>query len=93
MNVLRSVAIVGAALAGSWGCGGGAIDDLPGRALSGKVTLDDKPMEGGLITFLPESPGDPEKTTTASAQIAAGSFSVAPEVGLVAGRYKVQVRP
>ncbi|OJW20670.1 MAG: hypothetical protein BGO49_03585 [Planctomycetales bacterium 71-10] len=91
MNVLRSLALVGVTLAGAWGCGGGAIDDLPRRALSGKVTLDGKPMEGGLVTFLPEAPGDPGKTTTASAQIADGSFTVAPEVGLVAGKYKVQV--
>lgn len=92
MNAFRSLSLVAAILAGAWGCGGGgAIDDLPRRALSGKVTLDGKPMEGGVVTFLPDAPGEPEKTTSASARIADGAFSIAPEVGLVAGKYKVQV--
>lgn len=71
----------------SWGCGSG--DGLPRRAVSGKVTLDGQPLEKGLITFMPSGQGG--DSTSAAAEVANGSFSVARDVGLIAGPYRVAV--
>lgn len=44
-----------AMLVASSGCGGG--DGLPRQAISGRVTLDDQPLESALITFTPLGAG------------------------------------
>lgn len=78
--------IVALAFASS-GCGSG--DGLPRRAVSGTVTLDGQPLEKGLITFMPAGQGG--DSTSAAAEVSAGSFSVARDVGLVPGKYRVAV--
>jgi hypothetical protein len=74
------------AVATSAGCGGG--DGLPRKAISGKVTLDGQPLEDATISFQPAGGGE---TTSAAAQVSAGSFSVSQADGLVPGKYRVSV--
>ena len=75
-----------ATMAATGGCGG---DGLPRQPLSGKVTLDGQPIESALITFTPmNGSGD---STSAAAQVTAGSFSIPRDAGLIAGKYRVAV--
>lgn len=69
------------------GCDGGA-GELPLRGVSGKVTLDDRPLERGQITFSPE-PGGPG--TQAGGPISAGSYSIPRDQGLMPGKYAVMI--
>jgi hypothetical protein len=62
-------------------------DNLPRQAVSGRVTLDGKPLERGTISFQPES-GLP---TAAAVGITAGSYSMARAQGLVPGTYRVLI--
>lgn len=72
------------------GCGGGATDDLPRRAVSGTVTLDGKPLEKGAISFDPEVvPKDP---VSVGAIIEGGSYEIAAEQGPTPGTYRVSIR-
>jgi hypothetical protein len=57
------------------------------RGVSGTVTLDGKPLEEAVILFVPLEPG--QKKT--GAQIVAGRYQVAEEVGLWPGKYRVEV--
>ena len=63
--------------------------DTAGRlALSGRVTLDGKPLGEGTITFRPSrSGGGP----TAGGQITAGRFSISAGDGLLPGDFRVQI--
>lgn len=70
------------------GCGAGAVDGPPREAVSGKVTLDGKPLEQGAIQFLPASQAE---GVSAGAVIAGGSYSIERDNGLVAGRYRVTI--
>ena len=70
------------------GCGSEPAYVGPARyALSGKVTLDGAPLDGGTISFIPQSKGNP-----AGGPIAKGEYSVAPDNGANAGSYRVEVR-
>jgi len=67
------------------GCG--ASDDLPREGVSGKVTLDGKPLASGLITFMPTS----EAATQGGGMIQDGAYSIPRDQGLVPGSYKVLI--
>jgi hypothetical protein len=72
------------------GCAGG--DELPREAISGTVTLDSRPLAGGVIQFTPAV-----EATTGGIAVGGGSpikdgqFSIDREHGLVPGSYKVTV--
>lgn len=83
----RRVALTAAALI-SCGCGGGG-DGLDRRPVSGTVIIDGKPIDSALVTFLPVSLE--ESPTPAATRVVDGAFSIGPEFGLVAGRYKVSI--
>jgi hypothetical protein len=80
-------------IAASWsllaicGCGPEAVDNLPRRPVSGKVTLDGVPLAKGTISFTP-SAGSP---TPAMVSIEEGSYSIPTAQGLVAGSYRVSI--
>lgn len=67
------------------GCGGGATDDLPRQAVSGKVTLDGKPLARGSIQFQPVA----GQGVAAGGEVKDGAYSVAREQGPVPGDYQV----
>jgi hypothetical protein len=78
--------LAGVLLLGAWsGCGPG--NPLGRKAISGKVTLDDKPLEQGTISFEPLA----KKGVSAGAVISAGSYSIAAEKGLPPGKYRVRI--
>jgi hypothetical protein len=63
------------------------VDDLPREAVSGKVTLDGKPLERGTISFLPAT----QSPTPGMVSIVGGSYSMPKAYGLVPGSYKVSI--
>ncbi|CAN5886907.1 hypothetical protein BH23PLA1_BH23PLA1_28370 [soil metagenome] len=67
------------------GCGG---DGLPREGVSGSVSFDGKPLESGIITFVPTDPNTP---TQGGTTIANGTYSIPRSQGLVPGKYKVIV--
>jgi len=71
-------------LFGVIGCGDG--DGLPRRAVSGTVTLDGQPLDGGRIEFRPIGDG----VATGSA-IARGAYRIARDDGPTPGRYRVNI--
>jgi hypothetical protein len=80
--ILWSVSL-GAALAG---CG----KEYTGAQrfpLSGKVSVDDHPMEHGLISFLPQD----KEGRVSGGPITAGTYSILEEMGPTAGTYRVQI--
>lgn len=58
------------------------------RAISGEVTLDGEPVDGGSIVFLPKV-GDGAK---GAAEITAGKYAIPSEQGLPIGAYHVEIR-
>ncbi len=70
------------------GCGGGATDDLPRLAVSGKVTLDGQPLKEAMIQFVPSEPG---ATTSGGGGVADGVYSISKSEGLVPGKYQVSI--
>jgi hypothetical protein len=64
------------------GCGGPAV-----HAVSGQVTLDDQPLDEAVIMFVPLE-GNSRKT---GGRIEAGRYAVPRDVGLAAGRYRVEI--
>jgi len=71
-----------AAVMSSAGCGGPVR-----RAVAGSVTLDGQPLAEALILFVPLDAGG-RKT---GGPIAAGRYEMGKEVGLLPGRYRVEV--
>lgn len=67
------------------GCNRGNGLDL--QAVSGKVTLDSRPLDNGTIQF---SPTDKQGLLSGSA-IAAGEYRIPKEKGLPPGKYTVQI--
>jgi hypothetical protein len=65
------------------GCGGAG-----GLAISGKVTLDGRPLERGNIAFVPEAGAG---TAGAAAEIADGAYAIPAAQGPTPGRYRVEV--
>lgn len=68
------------------GCGGG--DSLPREEINGTVTIDGKPLNRGLITFVP---AEANVTTQGGGPILDGKFSIPRIQGLVPGNYKVVI--
>lgn len=85
---LRRAAAGLAVAAAVAGCGK-AEDSLPRHAVYGKVTLDDKPLEKGTITFTPEAQA--ANPVTGGGVISAGSYSIPVDKGLTPGKYKVSI--
>lgn len=72
---------------GAIGCGSG--NPLGRKAVSGRVTLDDQPLEQGSISFEPETK---EKGGVRSgATIAAGEYAMTADKGLPPGKYIVRI--
>lgn len=71
------------------GCGGGSEDGLPRQAVSGKVTLDGKPLERGVISFTPDAQAT--SPVTGGGVIADGAYAIPREQGLTPGKYKVSI--
>jgi hypothetical protein len=78
------MAMVAVALTAA-GCGSG--DGIPRHTVSGKVTLDGKPLEDGQITFTPELAGNP----AAGATIKAGAYRLGRSEGPAAGPHRVNI--
>lgn len=78
------LSVVGFAALG--GCGGSG-DELPRVAVSGSVTLDDKPLPNGYVQFQPTGPDG----VAAGGTITDGKYTIAREQGPVAGDYKVLI--
>ncbi len=70
------------------GCGGG--DGLPRRAVEGTVTYAGKPVEDGLIQFLPANASAPGMVA-GGAVIEQGKYAIEGEKGLVPGTYLVTI--
>jgi hypothetical protein len=83
--------LIVATLAFLAGCGGsGATDDLPRTAVSGKVTLDDMPLESGSISFDPE-PGVKDPVSVGGV-IKDGTYSIDKATGPTPGTYRVAIQ-
>jgi hypothetical protein len=87
-NQARFVRIASTALLLSVVIGCGSSDSLPRQAVSGTVAVEGKPLDSGLVTFLPDDAG---VATQGGAAIVAGKFSIPREGGLVPGKYKVSI--
>ena len=73
----------GSALLG--GCGRSDSDRVE---IEGTVTLNNNPLEKGLVSFRPQ-PGT--ASPSAGAKIVDGKFFVAPEGGLLPGKFRVEI--
>ena len=71
---------------------GGCGDDRGLRAVSGTVTVKGKPVEMGMIQFIPAaSPAAGTPHTQSGAMIADGKYEIPKQKGLFPGKYKVSV--
>ena len=68
------------------GCAGSG-DGLPREPISGKVMLDGQPLDGGMITFLPEGGGEP----VVSSVVKDGAFELPRADGPIAGGHRVTI--
>lgn len=76
------------ALCATTGCGPGRGYDGPERfALSGQVTFDGRPVDGGSISFIPKA----KDGRVSGGPIIQGRYDVPAEKGATAGSYEVQV--
>lgn len=57
------------------------------RAVSGEVSLDGEPVNGGSIVFLPNGAG----SSKGAAEIVEGKYSIPVEQGLPPGSYRVEI--
>jgi hypothetical protein len=74
----------------TFGCGGGTPKDPLGRqAVSGKVTLDGKPLDAGSISFQPLA--ESGRATASGAVITSGQYKIPAESGLAPGEYRVVI--
>jgi len=64
------------------GCGGAAK-----RAIAGGVTIDGQPLDEAVIMFVPLDVA----TSKTGAKVVGGRYEVTPDVGLLPGRYRVEV--
>jgi hypothetical protein len=78
------------ALACLTGCSSG--DGLPREAVSGKVTLDGKPLASGSIRFSPVGGGDAKNPAlSGGATIMDGAYDIPRESGLTPNKYSVAI--
>jgi hypothetical protein len=78
---------VGAAAAG---CSQSS-DELPREVVSGTVTLDGQPLGDGTITFSPDGASPSGAVVGGGSQVKDGKFTIARDLGLVPGNYRVSV--
>jgi hypothetical protein len=71
------------------GCAG-ATDDLPRKAISGRVTLDGQPLARGSIAFDPADQGQ-QHPVSVGAAIEGGSFAIPAATGPTPGKYRVAI--
>ncbi|HEY4262548.1 MAG TPA: hypothetical protein VGM98_20465 [Schlesneria sp.] len=71
------------------GCGGTPKDPLGRQSVSGKVTLDGKPIDQGSISFQPVVDTGP--ATASGATITNGQYKIPAESGLAPGDYRVVI--
>jgi len=81
-----SYILLAACLVGSTGCGSG--NELGRLSVSGKITLDDKPLDSGSIDF---SPHNRQGVSAGGVVSKEGSYSIAAAKGLPPGQYVVHV--
>jgi len=81
LRIVLAAAVFGALAVGC------SRDSLGRRAISGTVKVDGIPLAKGHISFQPTE-GQP---TSSGAVISGGKFSIPPETGLVAGKYRVSI--
>ena len=85
MKTITLIAFV-ACLMSATGCGS---DNKLGRlSVSGKITLDDKPLDSGSIEFFPS---DSQGVSAGGVVSADGSYSVEEDKGLPPGKYTVSI--
>jgi hypothetical protein len=81
------IAAGGLTVSGCWASG----DDAPREAVSGIVTLDGRPLAAGAIRFFPTGVNASGFAIPGGDSIKNGKFSIAREVGLVPGTYRVSI--
>ena len=88
----RMIAMVGS-LALVAGCGGNDEDKVKLVAVSGTVTLDGKPLEGAILSFLPDATNEKPQTDGGDVTGAGGAFvaKYRNRDGLAPGKYRVTV--
>ncbi|MBI1346484.1 hypothetical protein GC163_09360 [bacterium] len=74
------------------GCGGKAYDGAKRFPLSGKVTFDGEPVDGGTISFNPATENATDKQRPSGGVITAGEYSIPEGQGVNAGTYQVEIR-
>lgn len=92
MSMRRKVLAIAGSVALATGCGGNEEDRYSLVPVSGAVTLDGKPLEGVVISFVPD-PGNKPKTDGGDVTGSGGSFEAKyrNRAGLAPGKYKVVV--
>jgi len=73
-----------------WAAGCSSGDALNRQAISGTVTLDGQPLEGGAILLEPMS-FDSGTSTAVGATIRRGEFAISRDRGPIPGRYLVRI--
>lgn len=74
------------------GCSGKEYEGPKRYAVSGKVTFDGEPVDGGIISFIPATEQPPDKQRTSGGPIVGGEYALAEGQGLNEGEYQVEVR-
>jgi hypothetical protein len=86
-DAARGTALLTIALAVA-GCGG-VKDGIEREPVSGKITLDGKPLDDAQITFAPEQGDDP--SAGAGAAIKVGTYSLSRGEGPAVGSHRVSI--
>src|SRR5262245_38511749 len=84
----RIAALLGLALLLATGCGPRSGNRV---AVSGTVTFDGQPVDGGAIVFLPQGDGASDRARSGSG-IEAGKYAIPAEKGPAPGKYRVEIR-
>lgn len=88
MNIKMQVAGLSCLLILSGLIGCGSKPGLERSAVSGKVTFDGKPVENGLIAFIPSGE---TKGPSAGAAIKNGEYTIPKEIGPTPGPHRVEI--
>jgi hypothetical protein len=83
-SIAAAVAVLGLILTAAAGCGGS--DGIARQVVSGRVTLDGKPLDHGEITLNPIEAGP-----SAGGTIRDGLFTIERSSGPSAGKYRVMI--
>ncbi|MCA9026171.1 MAG: hypothetical protein KDA86_13265 [Planctomycetaceae bacterium] len=71
------------------GCGGSNDHSIPRAAVSGSIVLDGKPLEAGIVRFVPTRPTSGPKT---SVPVMSGHFEIPADFGPVVGSHRVEIQ-